>query len=293
MASKSQTSTPKHNLAAEGPTGKSVLRYPGGKTRAVKIILPMIEAQGATTLISPFFGGGSVELAWAHRNPAGQVQGTDLYPPVATFWQYALTDPSALAEMVQPQHPISKTEFYELQKRLHTLKGGELAAAFYVLNRASFSGSTMSGGMSPGHTRFTQSSIERLRSFRAPNVTVAEGNVFDVLSKLESRSPTNLAVYLDPPYRLDDSVLYGEQGSTHRRFDHEALASHCQRLAALGHRLLMSYNDDPSIRALYKGFEIAQAAWAYGMKNVSGTPMGGSSEILITSPSWSTIPDED
>ena len=44
------------------------------------------------------------------------------------------------------------------------------AVMFYVLNRTSFSGSTLSGGMASGgeddNPRFTESSIQRLRDFK-------------------------------------------------------------------------------------------------------------------------------
>lgn len=40
---------------------KSLLRYPGGKSRAVKIITQYIP-KDIKVLCSPFFGGGSIEL---------------------------------------------------------------------------------------------------------------------------------------------------------------------------------------------------------------------------------------
>ena len=43
---------------------KSPLRYPGGKARAVEQILRVIP-DTETTLVSPFFGGGSIEIAAA------------------------------------------------------------------------------------------------------------------------------------------------------------------------------------------------------------------------------------
>ena len=97
-------------------TGRSVLRYPGGKTRATKLILPLLQSQQAHTLISPFFGGGSIELAWAKANPKGTVQASDLYRPLVTFWQQALTQPEPLAQAVERFLPLSKTKFYDLQK---------------------------------------------------------------------------------------------------------------------------------------------------------------------------------
>ena len=88
--------------------------------------------------------------------PHGRVHGVDLYEPVVRFWQHALLMPELLSNRVEAEFPLSKERFYELQSALPSLKNLELATAFYVLNRASFSGATMSGGMSPGHKRFTQ-----------------------------------------------------------------------------------------------------------------------------------------
>ena len=202
---------------------------------------------------------------------------------MVAFWQYALSQPSELAHKVDSYFPLTKADFYRLQKNLSRLDGIDLAAAFYVLNRASFSGATMSGGMSPGHKRFTPSSIDRLRHFYAPNVSVTGGCAFEVLERLGSEDPSQAVVYLDPPYKLDDSVLYGTHGSTHKTFDHERLAHACQTLSDQGHRFVISYNDAPKIRELYPTLRMESASWAYGMKNVAGTEMGKSSEILIFS----------
>ena len=126
-------------------------------------------AQQASRLISPFFGGGSIEFAWAAANPTGWVDGADLYMPVVEFWRCTLSDPSEVARRVQGYYPLSKEEFYTLQKKLGALHGLDLAAAFYAKSVVLL-GATMSGGMSPGHKRFTQSAIDRLLAFKAPNV---------------------------------------------------------------------------------------------------------------------------
>lgn len=267
-------------------TGKSILRYPGGKTRATKLILPRLLDQKASRLVSPFFGGGSIEFAWAAANPEGHVEGMDLYEPVVCFWQYALSEPAVVAQMVQAYFPLEKSQFYELQNALSTLSDLDLAAAFYVLNRASFSGSTMSGGMSPGHKRFTQSAIDRLTAFKSPNVSVSHRNAFSILEGLLDEDPSEALIYLDPPYKLNDAVLYGDKGNMHKGFDHGRLAKLCGALSQRGWRILISYNDEQSIVDLYPEFEVENAQWAYGMKNVSGSAMGASSEVLMFSGGW-------
>ncbi len=135
----------------------SPLRYPGGKNRAVKAIYSCIPAK-ETKLCSPFLGGGSIELACTTRM---QVYGYDVFSPLVDFWQVLLDDQELLVNRVERYYPLSRTKFYSLQKRYTKLKDQvERAAAFFVLNRSSFSGTTLSGGMSPGHPRFTESAID-------------------------------------------------------------------------------------------------------------------------------------
>ena len=78
---------------------KTPLRYPGGKSRAVKKILPYIQDLGGGELCSPFLGGGSVELACAAEGMT--VHGYDLFSPVVWFWEALLSDSERLADAVE------------------------------------------------------------------------------------------------------------------------------------------------------------------------------------------------
>lgn len=239
---------------------KSILRYVGGKSRAVKHILPHLE--GAEVLYSPFFGGGSIEFAFSEK---GKVIACDLYEPVAVFWQEAIKNPKVVAHMVKKYHPLSKERFYSLQKELPQLDNPlDIASVFYVLNRASFSGSTNSGGMSPNHPRFNQASIDRLRKFSAPNVEIQHKDAFDFLEELTKIEPTGKAIYLDPPYMIKNN-LYGNKGDMHKHFNHEKLAEIVNRLHSLGWKIVLSYNRTEEIEKWYSNFEIIPVDWKYGM----------------------------
>ena len=63
---------------------KSPLRFPGGKARAVKHILSLMPSE-IPRLISPFFGGGSVEITASHFGYP--VIGFDNFGPLVDFWQ--------------------------------------------------------------------------------------------------------------------------------------------------------------------------------------------------------------
>ena len=199
--------------------GKSILRYPGGKTRAIPTILPIIENQKANVLYSPFFGGGSLEFAFAAKDTLNrEVIAVELYEPLAIFWESALVVPKSVAKSVKKDFPLTKKRFRELQVKMDGLKGIEQAAAFYVVNRSSFSGATNSGGMSLNHPRFTESSIHRLEKFCASNVQVSHGDAFQMLDDLTNMTPDDIVIYADPPYYLNSSTLYENNGNTHRRF---------------------------------------------------------------------------
>ena len=232
---------------------KSLLRYPGGKSRAVKLITSYIP-QNTTKLVSPFLGGGSIEFACA--NNGIKVYAADAFKPLVNFWKCVIKDPNYLAELVFKYFPLSKSKFYELQENYFELEDKYLqAAAFYVLNRSSYSGTTLSGGMSPGHLRFNQNAIERLRNFRISNITISCADY-----KVTIKKHNDSLLYLDPPYANSEN-LYGKKGDMHNNFNHEELAE------ILNNRdgWILSYNNSDSIRDLYKNYKINFPNWNYGM----------------------------
>ena len=78
---------------------KSPLRYPGGKSRAVKTIWKYIEPLEPKKLCSPFFGGGSLEIFCAQKGI--KVHGYDNFQPLVDFWRWLLKDPKKLAKNVK------------------------------------------------------------------------------------------------------------------------------------------------------------------------------------------------
>lgn len=245
---------------------RSPLRYPGGKTRGVEFITRFFP-KNLDKLLSPFFGGGSIELAAASTGT--KVYGYDLFNPLVEFWQCLVSQPDKLADEVEKYFPLPKDKFYELQQSQMKFKTKlQRAAVYYVLNRSSFSGSTLSGGMSPQHPRFTESSINRLRHFFNPNIRIRRADFKQSLSE----HPFTFT-YLDPPYLIKSS-LYGRKGDAHKDFDHIGLADILRKRE----HWILSYNDCDEIRDLYAGHHILTPNWKYGMSNDKS-----SKEILIFS----------
>jgi DNA adenine methylase len=244
---------------------RSPLRYPGGKSRAVNYILERIPSD-VTELLSPFLGGGSVELACAAKGI--KVYGYDVFRPLVAFWKLLLNDPQDLAAKVKEHLPLTKSDFYELQKLHQDEETEQQGILFFVLNRASFSGTTLSGGCSEESVqqRFTQSSIDRLANFKTQGFSVNWANFDQAMAK-----HPNTFMYLDPPYMIQSS-LYGHRGSTHKGFDHVGLAEKLKQRKSW----ILSYNNCEEIVELYKDFEMIYPDWTYGMSKDKS-----SREILV------------
>ena len=228
-------------------------------------------------MVSPFFGGGSIEIHYAAKGV--RVHGYDSFEPLVNFWQHVLDDPEGLAYMLEEMfHPCTKDSFKQYQRKqgwthmdnTHMLWREMRACMYYALNRSSFSGATLSGGYSQqaADKRFTQSSIDRLRDFSCPFLTVKQADFADSLRRHDDET----FIYADPPYLLEKSTLYGERGSAHKDFDHLDFAEEIKKK----NNWVISYNPHPEILKLYKDYEIVYPQWSYGMSNNKK-----SKEILI------------
>lgn len=255
---------------------KSPLRYPGGKTRALAILDRYLrkEYPGRKTLLSPFLGGGSFELACASNGM--QVHANDLFLPLYTFWQVLKLDPKGLHASVLKQLPVSKDTFLQHRNsKLDYPDPQEVAAAYFIVNRSSFSGATFCGGFSAeaGEKRCNQSAVDRLLEVDMRNVTLSNQDAVDFLQSHPETQDT--VVYADPPYYIT-TYVYGKDGDMHEGFDHAGFAKTLR-----GRRdWILSYNDCPYIRELYSGCRILSEKWSYGMNNGEKP----SSELIILPP---------
>lgn len=255
----------------------SPLIYPGGKSRAVPIIVPLI-VEGMTRantndLVAPFLGGGNLEVTCAQHG--ARVIASDAFGPLVNFWRHLLANPAGLAGAVQKYLTASVNDnghFKQLQKLIPKMPDGlEKAAAFYAINRLSFYGMTLSGYLSP-KAQITVKGVGKLADFSAPSLSVEH---LDYREALRSH-PTAFA-YLDPPYDFVEekrNSYYGVDGDAHRGFDHDALFEAVEDRP----NWIMSLNADEHVLARYAGFPMAFPSWHYGM-----TKTGQSNEVLIFS----------
>jgi len=260
---------------------KSPLRYPGGKSRAVETIAKLIPY--FDEFREPFLGGGSVFVYVKQRFPNRKFWVNDLYSELYKFWEMTQKDVDALIAKVnewKEKYTIGKELYQYLNENLEKFNDLERAAAFFVYNRITFSGTTLSGGYSEGAFtgRFTESSIKRLNDLgKVINGSLITNYDYEELLKKEGE---NVFVFLDPPYySATKSALYGKNGHLHKSFDHKRFA---HNMKSCKHKWLITYDDSDYIRNLFSFAYITSWNLTYGMRNITENSDQTGKELFIS-----------
>ena len=269
---------------------KSPLRYPGGKSRALKKILPLIPPTIAD-FREPFVGGGSVFFAirGIFQSNIKSYWINDLNYDLYCFWKQVRDNVPSLVDELTKTHRITtdgRTLFENLAKEKDLLNRDqdmlsefERAVRFFVLNRITFSGIVDSGGYSQAayEKRFTRSSIERveiispyLSGVKITNEDYTEALFYD---------GDDVFIFLDPPYwKATESKLYGTRGTLHTSFDHELFAENMKKC---DHKWLITYDDSPMIRDLFDFADVSEWTLQYGMNNYLKETAAKGNELFI------------
>ena len=239
----------------------STIVYPGGKTRAAEQILSLYP-KNTNRLVSPFFGGGSLETAAARRG--WRVYGSDIFEPLVSYHLQVQRSPEALRKRAWNFYPSCRIVAERIRRQYHDIVDPiDRAAAFFMLNRTSFAGFTLAKtGFCVEYGNFELSDIQRLGEWEWPRTLSIEEMDFE--EALE-RQPV-ISAYLDLPYPIPNMPYGGEDDDT-QSFDHERLA---RCLKARNEPWVLSYNDHPLVLDLYAGFKILKPKYTYSM--MMGTP---------------------
>jgi DNA adenine methylase len=260
----------------------SPLRYPCGKTRAIKTILPLLPCD-FTEFCEPFVGGGSVFLAVKQQlNSKAHFVINDLNYDLFCFWKFAKEANRDLCEAVMQikQNEKDGRHLFNYYTSKETYTDFERAVRFFVLNRITFSGTVDSGGYSNSafYNRFTVSSIERLRALESilQNVIIKNQSYEEIIF---DNSGERRFIFLDPPYyRQAKSRLYGKNGSLHLGFNHEKFAADMKKCP---HRWLITLDNTDKIKALFSGAFIYEWELQYGMNNYKQAKAALGKELFI------------
>lgn len=260
---------------------KSPLRYPGGKSRAVDLISSLLPE--FDEFREPFLGGGSIFVYAKQRYPNKTFWINDLYFELFKFWEMTQKDVDLLIQKIyewRNQFPVGKELHKFLNNNINSFDDLERGAAFFIYNRITFSGTSLSGGFSEGAFtgRFTESSIQRLNQL----ASIINGTKITNLDyeELVNSSGDNVFIFLDPPYySATKSALYGKNGNLHKSFDHQRFAD---IMKDCKHKWLITYDDSEFIRERFSFANIIAWDLKYGMRNVTENSNQIGKELFIS-----------
>lgn len=248
------------------------LRWPGGKSKVVKKLLSPKFPEFKGDFYEPFIGGGSVALFIAQMYPEKNIHINDLNKKLYQFWQFLQLAPEELTKSLHSIRdafdPEDENKGKELLERMtEALYEGDgnllkVASSYYVLNKISFSGMTEHGSLSKSAYKktFNHKNIDRLIEISSlmKNFVIYNQHFNDFMTKPEDEDFT----FLDPPYMIESSNLYGKNGEMHKGFDHEEFLNSVKNLYG---KWMITYNDNEWIREHYKDYNIEDASYKYYM----------------------------
>ena len=268
----------------------SPLRYAGGKSKAIGLILEHLPKLKEKKIVSPFFGGGSFELC-ASQELGIEIVGYDIFGMLTNFWNILIHDKDNFIKELK-KFKITAEEFtYNRHVLLNywdkitpadlhyiTMKKVELnetdltlldesalqQAVYYYYNMTLSYGPMFLGWPSSNEIKPDKFArrLKKLESLNLKNISVQCSDFEEVIAK----HPTDF-IFLDPPYYLEgDSKMFKGMYPNcnfaihHNDFKHEKM---CELLKKHKGGFLITYNNCSTIREWYKEFHFEYPEWQY------------------------------
>ncbi|MEW5894451.1 MAG: DNA adenine methylase [Candidatus Omnitrophota bacterium] len=277
----------------------SPLRYPGGKGLLAEYFIKIIQQNNLAgcRYYEPFAGGGGVALGLLFKGIVSEIVLNDADYHIYCFWKAMIECNDKFIESLNAV-PITiaewnkQKEIYQSPKK-HTIF--EVAFSTFFLNRCNRSGIIAGAGPIGGRVqkgnwrldaRFNKSSlVQRIMQIGKLKDRITIKN-FDAIGFLKESLPrgnarTNVLVYCDPPYVSAGNKLYL---NFYQDKDHKKLAKYL--LSQKGLRWIVTYDDHPLIRNLYK----VSQEWIFSLGYSLQVNRKGK-ELLIA-PNYVILPDK-
>jgi len=248
---------------------KGPLAYIGGKNRIASQIIALFPEH--RTYIEVFAGGAQVLF---HKQPSSVEIINDLDGDVVTFFRVCQLHHEELVRFLK--YLLTSREWFELLQGQDpkTFTDVQRAARFFYLQKNAYAGLVRKrkfGYSVKEPTRFNPESIPELienTHQRLVHVQIERLPYQDILKRYDR--PTSL-FYLDPPYF--GRKLYNFN------FSEQDFAELAERLAKLKGKFVLSLNDVPEVRQIFRAFHIRQIELAYTAQQTAGKRFR---ELLIT-----------
>lgn len=252
----------------------SPLRYPGGKSKLANFIYSKLQESNKKTLISPYTGGASVELALLNAGVIEKLVLNDLdFGVYSLFWTIQ-NAPYELIDRLKIKKPTHK-DYFEAQSLIRNDYKGcnvfDAAWAMLIVNRLAYSGifkanplggryGTQEELLSRWNPKELSNRIERIHSlsdrFEIYNL--------DACELIEEFYWGDNVILIDPPYVQKGKQLYRHY---YEDTDHIRLSSLLESLyhGFAGADILICYDNDPLILDNFLHPEIVKISRVYSI----------------------------
>jgi DNA adenine methylase len=255
------------------------LRYPGGKGKLASYVKEVIKRNRLLDgeYVEPYAGGAGVALELLFHEYVSRVHINDLSRPVFAFWNSVLTKNEELSKLVYDTSISLKS--WDKQKKIFSNPDDHddltLGFATFFLNRTNRSG-ILNGGIIGGRdqtgpwkidARFNRveltSRIEAIAKL-GRRIKLTQLDALEFLKVKSADWPSKTLVYLDPPYFVKGRELYYDfyQTEDHQKVERFVTSKFKK------HKWIVSYDNVPTIRTLYKGHEQIVYGIGYSARNV-------------------------
>lgn len=246
------------------PSSYTPLRYPGGKSRLANFVKLLLLKNNFAPVhyIEPYAGGAGLGITLLLHGFARSITVNDIDPLVHAFWKSAIFNTELLCRRIASTR-VSMSEWYRQRDIIDNRENhSTLSVGFaaFFLNRTNRSG-IIHGGVIGGkqqkgkwkiNARYNKETlIRRIRTIAKFRDRIDLRNI-DACDLLCSHIRSNIAPtfwYFDPPYFVKGQGLY----ENHYRYsDHAQLA---ELVGSIEDPWVVSYDDAPEIRKLFKGHQ--------------------------------------
>jgi DNA adenine methylase len=280
---------------------RGFFRYPGGKGKISCHIVRRLDQllEKNYQYREPFFGGGSIGLQIINNPNIKNIWINDRDIGIAYLWTAVIQHPEELKERILDFKPTVDS-FFQFRNELinnHSEDVIDFAFKKLAIQQISYSGlGVKSGGPLGGVKQKSNYKIDCRwspsyicgkidflhRKFKEKTIHRESCTSFDFVNLIEDETFRSL-LYLDPPYYVKGNELY-QYGFSED--DHARLSDVLKKTK---HAWLLSYDDCPQIRELYKWATIETLDVTYNItaqKDKSGKSFSRKKgELIITSSS--------
>lgn len=278
----------------------SPLRYPGGKSKLANYFREVFNKNSLNGghYVEPYAGGAGVALHLLMEGICSFIHLNDINRPLFCFWHSVLNETELLCRKIANNKVTVNA--WKRNKRIvenyHEYSALDVGYALLFLNRTNRSG-IINGGMIGGYeqqgkwkidARFYRNTlIERIEAIANKKNHIALYNLDarEFMLSCMKGLPANTFVYIDPPYYKKGQRLYDNY------YEHEDHAEIAKTVAKLRKKWILSYDNEPGISKLYKGYRRLEYSLNYSAADhyAGSELMVYSNDLIIPRPKDPTL----